>query len=62
MVNRAAADPPLAEVVGTSILLIVSTAAVLWGAVKIFRTAILRAGQPPKFIELLRWLTDQTGG
>lgn len=56
MMNRAAADPPLFDVVGTMVMLILFTAFVLWGAVRIFRVAILRSGQPPKVIEIIRWL------
>lgn len=56
MMNRAAADPPLFDVVGTMILLILFTGFVLWGAVKIFRLGILRSGQPPKIIEMIHWL------
>jgi ABC-2 type transport system permease protein len=56
MMNRAAADPPLFDLIGTMVLLIASTFIVLWGAVKIFRTGILRTGQPPKFMEMLNWL------
>jgi ABC-2 type transport system permease protein len=56
MMNRAAADPPLVDVIGTMVLLIASTAFALWMAVKIFRIGILRTGQPPKIIEMLRWL------
>jgi hypothetical protein len=56
MMNRAAADPPLFDVIGTMLLLIVFTAFVLWGAVKIFRIGILRSGQPPRIVEMIRWL------
>jgi ABC-type Na+ efflux pump permease subunit len=56
MMNRAAADPPLFEVIGTMILLIATTLLVLWLSGKIFRIGILRTGQPPKLIELFRWL------
>jgi ABC-2 type transport system permease protein len=56
MMNRAAADPPLFDVIGTMILLIASTIFVLWAAVKIFRVGILRSGQPPRIIEMIRWL------
>jgi ABC-2 type transport system permease protein len=56
MMNRAAADPPMFDVIGTMLLLIVFTAFVLWGAVKIFRIGILRSGQPPRIVEIFRWL------
>jgi ABC-2 type transport system permease protein len=56
MMNRAAADPPMFDVVGTMLLLIVFTAFVLWAAVKIFRIGILRSGQPPRIVEIFRWL------
>lgn len=56
MMNRAAADPPLFDLVGTMILMVVSTAGVLWLSGKIFSIGILRTGQPPKLIELFRWL------
>jgi len=56
MMNRAAADPPLFDVVGTMILLVVTTVTVLWLSGKIFRIGILRTGQPPRLIELIRWL------
>jgi ABC-2 type transport system permease protein len=56
MMNRAAADPPLFDVIGTMVMLVLFTAFVLWGAVKIFRIGILRSGQPPRIIEMIRWL------
>jgi ABC-2 type transport system permease protein len=56
MMNRAAADPPLFDLVGTMVLLVLSTATALWMAGKIFRIGILRTGQPPKIVEMLRWL------
>lgn len=56
MMNRAAADPPLFDLIGTMVMLILCTAFVLWGAVKIFRMGILRTGQPPRILEVLRWL------
>ncbi len=56
MMNRAEADPPLLDKVGTMLLLITSTATVLWMAGKIFRIGILRTGQPPKILEMLRWV------
>jgi len=56
MMNRAAADPPVFDRVGTLILLIVTTLTVLWLSGRIFRIGILRTGQPPKFMELVRWV------
>jgi ABC-2 type transport system permease protein len=58
MMNRAAADPPLFDLIGTLILLLVSNAFMLWAAGKIFRVGILRTGQPPRIIELWRWIRN----
>ncbi len=56
MMNRVTADPPMRDVVGTLVLMVVATAGVLWSAGKIFRMGILRTGQPPRLLELFRWL------
>jgi ABC-2 type transport system permease protein len=56
MMNRATANPPLIDWVGTMVLLIGTTLAVLWMAGRIFRIGILRTGQPPKIIEMLQWI------
>jgi ABC-type Na+ efflux pump permease subunit len=56
MMNRVNASPPLVDVIGTALLLLVSTIAALWMAGKVFRIGILRTGQPPKIVEMLRWL------
>jgi ABC-2 type transport system permease protein len=55
MMNRAAADPPLFDLVGTLVLLLGATAIALWMTGKIFRIGILRTGQPPKVVEMIRW-------
>jgi len=55
MMNRAAADPPLFDLIGTLLLLLATTAIALWMSGKIFRIGILRTGQPPKVIEMIRW-------
>lgn len=57
MMNRIMADPPLLDLIGTILLLLISTAAALWMASKVFRIGILRTGQPPKIVEMLRWAT-----
>ena len=54
MMNRAAANPPLFDVIGTTIMLIASIILVLWMSGKIFKHGVLRTGQPPKIIELFR--------
>ncbi|MFN0208101.1 MAG: ABC transporter permease [Planctomycetota bacterium] len=56
MMNRAAASPPLFDVIGTLILLVVSVIASIWISGKIFRIGVLRTGQPPKLMELLGWV------
>lgn len=54
MMNRSAANPPLVDVIGTTIVLIASIALVLWMSGKIFKHGVLRTGQPPKIVELFR--------
>jgi ABC-2 type transport system permease protein len=56
MMNRALADPPMVDLVGTMVLMLFSTAGSLWMAGKIFRVGILRTGQPPRLVEIFRWL------
>ncbi|MCK6445090.1 MAG: ABC transporter permease [Planctomycetes bacterium] len=56
MMNRAAASPPMFEIVGTTILLAITVVITLWFAGRIFRIGVLRTGQPPKLMELVRWL------
>jgi len=56
MMNRAAADPPLFDLVGSALLVIATTAVVLWLSGRIFRIGILRTGQRPKLVEVLRWM------
>lgn len=59
MMNRAAADPPMIDVVGTTILLLLSIVLVLWLSGKVFRHGVLRTGQPPKLLELLRLMRSK---
>ncbi len=56
MLNRVNASPPLVDSIGTSALLLATAALALWMAGKIFRIGILRTGQPPRIMELLRWI------
>ncbi|SPE60813.1 conserved membrane hypothetical protein [Verrucomicrobia bacterium] len=55
MMNRAGADPPRLDMIGTFILLLATTALALWMSGKIFRIGVLRTGQPPRIVEMLRW-------
>ena len=57
MMNRAAADPPLFDLVGSMVLMLVTMVFMLWLSAKVFRIGVLRTGQPPKLLELLRALT-----
>lgn len=56
MMNRAAAEPPLLDVIGTTVVLLLSIALVLWLSGKIFRQGVLRTGQPPRIVEIIRML------
>jgi len=56
MMNRMMADPPWFDLIGTTLLLLLTTAGAMWMAAKVFRIGILRTGQPPKLLEMLRWL------
>ena len=56
MMNRAAAQPPMVDVVGTTLVLLICIVAVLWLSGRIFRQGILRTGQPPRIVELWRMM------
>jgi ABC-2 type transport system permease protein len=56
MMNRAAAEPPLLDVIGTTVVLLLSIVLVLWLSGKIFRQGVLRTGQPPRIVEIIRML------
>lgn len=62
MMNRAAADPPLFDRIGTLIMMIITTILVLAMSGRVFRTGILRTGQPPKLLEMLNWLWPRNRG
>jgi ABC-2 type transport system permease protein len=55
MMNRANSDPPLIDLAGTLVLLLATTIGALYLAGRIFRIGILRTGQPPRIVEMLRW-------
>jgi ABC-2 type transport system permease protein len=56
MMNRIAGSPPLADIIGTSIMLVLTIVFVIWVSGRIFRVGILRTGQPPKLLELLQFV------
>ena len=56
MMNRITAHPPVLDVVGTMLLLVVFDAMVLWGCGRIFRIGVLRTGQPPRLLQALTWI------
>jgi ABC-2 type transport system permease protein len=56
MMNRVTGHPPILDVVGTLLLLGGFVAFEVWAAARIFRVGVLRTGQPPKWLEMARWL------
>jgi len=52
------ADPPWIDVIGTLLLLVASCVLVMWMAGRVFRIGILRTGQPPKIVEMLKWIRE----
>lgn len=59
MMNRITGSPPLFDVIGTGIVLVAFDVLILWACGRIFRLAILRTGQPPRILELFRWLRSR---
>jgi ABC-2 type transport system permease protein len=62
MMNRAAADPPLLELIGATLLMLATAGLLLWSAGRIFRIGILRAGNRPRFVEVLKWIRGREDG
>lgn len=62
MMNRAAADPPLAELIGATLLMVATALILLWSAGRIFRMAMLRSGNRPKFAEVMQWIRGRGDG
>jgi ABC-2 type transport system permease protein len=56
MMNRAAADPPLVELIGATVLMIATALLLLWSAGRIFRIGMLRTGNRPKLAEVVQWI------
>lgn len=60
MMNRAAAQPPMIDLVGTTVLLMLTVIMVLWLSGRVFRQGVLRSGQPPRLVELWRMLRNRS--
>jgi hypothetical protein len=56
IMNRAAADPPLLELVGAMVLMVAAALLVLWLSGRVFKAGILRSGNRPKLAEIVLWL------
>ena len=56
MMNRVTAGPPMRDVLGTVVLLVVVDALVIWGCGRVFRAAVLRTGQPASLAQIWRWM------
>jgi len=56
MMNRAAADPPMVDVIGTTVVMLIGIAFMLWLSGRVFRHGVLRTGQPPRMMELFKLL------
>ena len=56
MMNRIMADPPWIDLIGTLLLLVATCVLAMWMAGRIFRIGVLRTGQPPRIIEMLKWV------
>lgn len=58
MLARIAANPPLWEVIGTGVLMVVTAVGLQMGAGVVFKKAILRAGAPIRFREIFSILSS----
>ena len=56
MMVRVTAPPPMIDLIGTSIVLLLSIPLMVWLSGRVFRLGVLRAGQPPRIVELWRML------
>ena len=56
IVARMSMDPPLLEILGSAVLMVVMTLVSLWVSARIFRVGVLYSGDTPKFLHLLRFI------
>lgn len=54
MMLRLGSNPPLIDLVGSYLLMLVTMGFLVWVMARVFRQSILRTGQPPKLLDLFR--------
>jgi ABC-2 type transport system permease protein len=54
IVVRMSANPPLAELIGSALIMVAMTALALWMSARIFRYGVLYSGETPKLLQVLR--------
>jgi ABC-2 type transport system permease protein len=56
MMVRLSTNPPWTEVAAASAMTLGFSLLVLWGMARLFRSAVLRTGQPPRLVEIWRMI------
>jgi ABC-2 type transport system permease protein len=56
MMVRLSTNPPWTEVLATGAVTLVFSLIVLWAMARLFRSAVLRTGQPPRLVEIWRMM------
>jgi ABC-2 type transport system permease protein len=56
MMVRLSTNPSWGEVVATGALTLAFSLFVLWAMARLFRSAVLRTGQPPRLLEIWRMM------
>lgn len=56
MMVRLPFDPPIWQILLSSVIMIATTVLLVWAAAKIFRVGLLMYGKKPTFKEMMRWL------
>ena len=59
MMVRLSTNPGWVEVVATGTLTLAFSALVVWAMARLFRGAVLRTGQPPRFVEIWRMIAGR---
>jgi hypothetical protein len=56
MMVRLSTNPSWVEVVATGAMTLIFSLLVLWGMARLFKSAVLRVGQPPRLLEVWRMI------